>query len=352
MAPKRILIVDDALELGRLLKATLATLDHTFDIAVVPSAEEGQVEAGKKPIDLLVTDLRLPGVSGTDLIKVLRKKNPQIKVILITGVSEAQITQESKDVKVDYFLKKPMEIADFLSAAKKCLGMDDSNSSADSTTKKEGANSNQLNTMLEEMRGKVSAQAVCLFDDQGNVIIKCGDYPEKNFETKWIPSILSSLVADARVLHQFNPPIGDGIHAYISPAFNLIVVTVNDNALITILRPESGHSHLLKSMDTVMDTQRELIKILSGKTGSTAAFSATSKPAQQKAEKAGDRVQDFEFNEMIQKTSKSVKKEEAESFWDEASESQEGAPTNLEGITYEDALKKGLVSKDGEPGKK
>ena len=101
-----------------------------------------------------------------------------------------------------------------------------------------------------------------------------------------------------------------------------------------------------------MDTQRELIKILSGKSGSTASFSATSKPSPQKAEKAGDRVQDFEFNEMIQKTSKSVKKEEAELFWDEASESQEGAPTNLEGITYEDALKKGLVDKDGEPGKK
>ncbi len=352
MAPKRILIVDDALELGRLLKATLTTLDHTLDIAVVPSAEEGQVEAGKKPVDLLVTDLRLPGVSGTDLIKVLRKKNPHIKVILITGVSETQISQESKDVKVDYFLKKPMEIADFLSAARKCLGMEDMNIGEDAPAKKEGVNSDQLNTMLEDMRGNVNAHAVCLFNEQGNVIIKCGEYPEKNFETKWIPSILSSLVADARVLHQFNPPIGDGVHAYISPAFNLIVVTVNDNALVTILLPESGHSHLLTAMGVVMETQRELIKILSGKTGNTVPFSATSKPAPQKLEKPGDRVQDFEFNEMIQKTAKGLKKEDAESFWDEASESQEGAPTNLEGITYEDALKKGLVGKDGEPGKK
>jgi CheY-like chemotaxis protein len=352
MAPKRILIVDDALELGRLLKATLTTLDHTFDIAVVPSAEEGQVEAGKKPVDLLVTDLRLPGVSGTDLIKVLRKKNPQIKVILITGVSEVQITQESKDVKVDYFLKKPMEIADFLSAAKKCLGMDDASASVDASAKKEDVNSSKLNSMLEEMRGNVNAQVVCLFDDQGNILIKCGDYPEKNFEAKWIPSILSSLVADARVLHQFNPPIGDGVHAYTSPAFNLIVVTVNDNALITILRPESGHSHLLVAMDSVMDTQREMIKLLSGKTGVAATFSATSKPAVQSIEKSGDRVQDFEFNERIQKTAKVVKKEDAETFWNEASESQEGAPTNLEGITYDDALKKGLVGKDGEPNKK
>lgn len=346
------MIVDDALELGRLLKATLTTLDHTFDIAVVPSAEEGQVEAGKKPIDLLVTDLRLPGVSGTDLINVLRKKNPQIKVILITGVSEAQITQESKDVKVDYFLKKPMEIADFLSAAKICLGMEDASTSVDATAKKEGVNSNQIDIMLEKMRGNVNAHAVCMFDDQGNVIIKCGDYPEKNFETKWIPFILSSLVADARVLHQFNPPIGDGVHAYISPAFNLIVVTVNDNALITILRPESGHSHLLMAMGMVMDTQRELIKILSRRTGIAATFSATTKPAPQKVEKSGDRVQDFEFNEMIQKTAKVVKKEDAETFWNEASESQEGAPTNLEGITYDDALKKGLVGKDDEPSKK
>jgi DNA-binding response OmpR family regulator len=349
MAPKRILIVDDALELGRLLKATLTTLDHTLEIAVVPSAEEGHVEAGKKPVDLLVTDLRLPGVSGTDLIKVLRKKNPQLKVILITGVSEAQISQESKDVKVDYFLKKPMEIADFLAAAKKCLGMEDASVGAEVAAKKEGAKFNQMSAMLEAMRTNVNAHVVCLFDEQGNVIVKCGEYPEKNFETKWIPSILSSLLADARVLHQFNPPIGDGIHAYINPTFNLVVVTVNDNALVTILRPESGHSKLLMAMGAVMDTQLELIKIFSGKTGSDATFSATSKPAPQKP---GDRVQDFEFNEMIQKTAKGVKKEDAESFWDDVSESQEGAPTNLEGITYEDALKKGIVGKDDESGKK
>jgi CheY-like chemotaxis protein len=55
---KHVLIVDDALDLGRLLQSALATLDIKVKTVVVPSAEEAILEAAHHPIDLLVTDIR------------------------------------------------------------------------------------------------------------------------------------------------------------------------------------------------------------------------------------------------------------------------------------------------------
>ncbi len=66
---KRILIADDALELGRLLQTVFLTLDPKLSIQVVPSAEEALLESSRKPIDLLVSDVRLPGMSGLDLVR-------------------------------------------------------------------------------------------------------------------------------------------------------------------------------------------------------------------------------------------------------------------------------------------
>ena len=88
---KHILIVDDALEIGRLLQSALATLDMKIKTMVVPSAEEALLEAAHYPIDLLVTDIRLPGLSGTDLVRKMRSLHPALKVIMITGMSRCRI---------------------------------------------------------------------------------------------------------------------------------------------------------------------------------------------------------------------------------------------------------------------
>ena len=58
---KRILIVDDALDLGRLWQAAIKAAAPELEIVVVPSAEEALLEANYHSIDLLITDIRLPG---------------------------------------------------------------------------------------------------------------------------------------------------------------------------------------------------------------------------------------------------------------------------------------------------
>ena len=83
MAEKHVLIVDDAIELGRLLQSAVQTLDASLKLTVVPSAEEAILASSRHTVQLLISDVRLPGMSGFDLAERLRKRNPNLEVILI-----------------------------------------------------------------------------------------------------------------------------------------------------------------------------------------------------------------------------------------------------------------------------
>ncbi len=357
MVKKRVLIVDDALELGRLLKATLNTLNKDLDVMVVPSAEEAYLEADKNPIDLLVTDYRLPGVTGVDLVKRIRVKKPKLKVILITGLADSQIPQQGKDLLVDFFLKKPMEIEEFLEASRKCLGISESGRLVEESVA-EGKPKDINGEILSDLKGNINALAVVLVDEQGAVISMVGEFPEKNFEGKWLPAILSAVAADTKVLHLFPTPIGDGLHAYMGPAFHLVFISVNENTLLAVLKPEQGHNHLLMALGVVIDSQRELIKHFTGKGVKPAAMKEDPKTkekatvdnsAKKEPPRSKEGKEPSEFETQITKAAPRIKTEDIDRFWETGGQDEEKA--GGDGITFEEAKKMGLVDKEKDKGK-
>ena len=106
----RILIVDDALDLGRLWQTALRTAAPELNIAVVPSAEEALLEANYHVINLLLTDIRLPGMDGLELVGRIRRLHPDIKIILVTGMRDANYEKAVKALNADAFFEKPFEL--------------------------------------------------------------------------------------------------------------------------------------------------------------------------------------------------------------------------------------------------
>jgi two-component system, response regulator YesN len=83
-----ILLVDDQRDILRLIHATLDTLKQPeLKIFESPSGEEALLESSRHKIDLLITDYKLPGMSGVELMHKVRARNPEAKVILITGMN-------------------------------------------------------------------------------------------------------------------------------------------------------------------------------------------------------------------------------------------------------------------------
>ena len=90
-----VLIVDDQRDILRLLHSTLDTLKKPeIKVFEAPSGEEALLESSRRKIDLLVTDYKLPGMSGVELMHKIRVRHPEAKVVLITGMTDRKVREE------------------------------------------------------------------------------------------------------------------------------------------------------------------------------------------------------------------------------------------------------------------
>jgi excisionase family DNA binding protein len=119
-APPRLLVADDEPSIRELLGKTLALADYHVD-----SVADGRSALERlriDPYDLLIADLRMPGVDGLQLIREARRFSPDLKVIIITGHSSESAAIEAVNLGVNGYLTKPFRVAQVLSAIAKALG--------------------------------------------------------------------------------------------------------------------------------------------------------------------------------------------------------------------------------------
>lgn len=121
MANYRVLVVEDNHEVRRMVTASIKALDTEIDVLDVPSAEEALFISTSLPLDLVILDIRLPGMSGLEMVARLRKRRPETKVILVTGIEDATLRQQVTQMDVAAYFFKPIEIDAFLDAVKRCL---------------------------------------------------------------------------------------------------------------------------------------------------------------------------------------------------------------------------------------
>jgi excisionase family DNA binding protein len=116
----RILVVDDEASIRDLLAKTLALAEYDVDLA--PDGRTALDRLRLFPYDLLVTDLRMPGVDGLTVIKEARRLKADIPVIIITGFSSEASAIEAVNLGVSGYLTKPFRVPRVLSVASRALG--------------------------------------------------------------------------------------------------------------------------------------------------------------------------------------------------------------------------------------
>lgn len=101
----KILVVDDELPICRSVVSTLADRDYLIDIAL--SGEEALKKDSEMLYDIVITDLMMPGISGIDLLKTVKKKRPTAIVIMITGYPSVKSAVESIKLGAFDYIPKP-----------------------------------------------------------------------------------------------------------------------------------------------------------------------------------------------------------------------------------------------------
>jgi DNA-binding NtrC family response regulator len=121
MKETRILIVDDepqvALALSRALQHPLG---GQYKVEISPVAEMALKKLRQEQYDLIITDLRMSGMGGLELLQHARQLNPEARTMLITAYGSREIQNAAHGLGAEY-LAKPFGLQEFLHTVAKVL---------------------------------------------------------------------------------------------------------------------------------------------------------------------------------------------------------------------------------------
>ncbi len=104
----RILLVDDNEEF---LDSTRDVLDDEgYEVVTATSGEEGIELAGAQTFDVIIMDIKMPGMNGVESFIEMKRRNPGVKVIMVTAYSVEDLMRQALDEGVFAVLSKPLDM--------------------------------------------------------------------------------------------------------------------------------------------------------------------------------------------------------------------------------------------------
>lgn len=108
--PPRVLIVDDEPEMRRTLARLLS--GQGMNVLTALSGEEALDVLQREPIDVALVDLQMPGVSGLDLLREIKKRAIDVHVVIMTAHADVDIAVQAMHAGAYHFLTKPFRSSD------------------------------------------------------------------------------------------------------------------------------------------------------------------------------------------------------------------------------------------------
>ena len=103
---RQILVVDDTKAIRDVLSGMLALMG--YEVVVASSGDEGLALFIKNSIELVLTDLEMPGIDGWTLAVLIKDQSPSTPVVLITGSDKDDVMEKFKGSCVDSVMFKPL----------------------------------------------------------------------------------------------------------------------------------------------------------------------------------------------------------------------------------------------------
>jgi DNA-binding NtrC family response regulator len=107
-----VLFVDDEPDFLQTLLKRMRKRD--VDAAGVGSGEEALVHLAQFPADVVVLDVRMPGMGGIETLRAIKKKTPLTEVLMLTGHASLEVAREGMENGAFDYLMKPVDIDDLL----------------------------------------------------------------------------------------------------------------------------------------------------------------------------------------------------------------------------------------------
>lgn len=346
-----VLLVDDQRDIVRLLHSTLQTLGHELELVDAPSGEEALLEASRRKVDLLVADYRLPGISGVELMRKIKARNPELKTIFISGMTERKAREEMLGAGAAAIFDKPIPLADFLDAVERSLGLVRTIFPPESSRETE-AHRQSLSELLAGFRQKIKADAVFLINDRGRVLARAGDLHDSSMEVSMLSAMMaiySTSLKVSRFIHQDTP---DNFHIFRGGDHDLILIPVDiSHALMLAGRDLARADRILQTVEGMLFVRGDVenvLKSLGVAPPAPITEASGSEPEAMAPFEEPEPEPDVDLDALLASANKKSKVRDVDAFWDEAVEKTQNLSTNPDAITFEQARKLGLNPGKGE----
>ena len=342
-----VLLVDDQKDIVRLLHSTLQTLGHQLDIVDAPSGEEALLESSRRKVDLLVADYLLPGISGVELMHKMKARNPELKVIFISGMTERKARDEMLSAGAMAIFDKPIPLADFLDAVERSLGLVRTIFPPEATKETE-QHRQSLAELLGGFRQKIKADAVFLISDRGRVLARAGDLYDSSMEVSLLSALMAIYSAGLKVSRFIRQERLENYHVFRGGDHDLILIPVNTaHALLLAGKDMAGREQIFQTVEGMLFVRGDVENILQSMGVAPGMVIESTVPA----EEAGDDILSesrepepvMDVDALFASAGKKSKVKDVDAFWDEAVEKSANIPINPDVISFDEANKLGLT---------
>ena len=348
-----VLIVEDAVDLGRDLKTAIQDLSADLTITTVPSAEEGILEVGRHIVDILVTDFRLPGISGVELVRRVQRKHPGVKVLLTTAILDAQLEKEAEDLHVLQVLKKPVDLDEFrqtvaisigveiVAPAKKSPAPEKTESGQSSQTSVE-KDEDQLSKALYKLHQSLKARCTLWMDQDGGIEKAFGDLPS-DLPRDVIRQAGKKVAAASRDMGSLILSHGKA-SLYFFPGItsDFLAASSGEEVIAAVFSPGLEPSGFAEKTSAILEGYKNLrVYGLNNQTNTSPSNQSVGKKTQAGEIASGG---DGDLEKLLGAPEK-VSRSDADDFWENASTDAKPDLGNPDLLTYEQAQKMGLKVK-------
>jgi DNA-binding NtrC family response regulator len=108
-----ILLIDDDEDILSIFKNSLKAAGYSTYGFINPIAAFEHFKQDPKAYQIIITDVRMPGMSGFELVKEIRRINPDVKIIMTSSfeMSMNEVERVLPSLKIDIFVNKPVSLA-------------------------------------------------------------------------------------------------------------------------------------------------------------------------------------------------------------------------------------------------
>lgn len=116
----RILVVDDEPIVCQMSSKCLT--EEGYDVTTFTDSTQARAALERESFDVVITDLKMKGIDGMELLEFARERSPGAKVIMLTAFGSLETAEEAHRKEAFEFLTKPVRIRDLLDCVRRATG--------------------------------------------------------------------------------------------------------------------------------------------------------------------------------------------------------------------------------------